>query len=135
MTFFHVGIVVESLEESMAEMSAALGIDWRTPHNSTYGNWNIRVVYSLQGPPYVELIQGELGGPWDTSKGSHIDHIGIWVDDVPTDSGKLLDNGIPMYFDPMTVAKPPTFAYHRADKSGITIEIVSSSIRERIENS
>lgn len=135
MAFFHVGLVVKNLEAAMKEMSDALGITWREPHDSTYGEWNIKVVYSIEGPPFVELVQGEDGGPWDTARGSHIDHIGVWSEDMAQESERMVAAGLPIHFDPATVGRGGTFCYHKALASGATIELVSTSARSRLDPS
>lgn len=131
--FFHVGMVVEDLEVAMAELSLALDIKWRTPHESRYGDWTIKVVYSLDGPPFLELIQGEAGGPWDTGQGSRLDHIGYYSEDVVAESERLAAAGLPVDFDPATVGRGGGFCYHRTVAAGARIEIVSVDRRTRLE--
>lgn len=133
MPFFHVGMVVEDLPAAMAELTATIGVTWREPHDSRYGEWGIKVVYSIEGPPYIELVQGGAGGPWDTSKGSRIDHIGIWSEDVAKESERLAKASIPVDFDPVSVGKPATFCYHRAVASGVRVEVIDLGARKRIE--
>lgn len=117
----------------MAELSTAFGVTWRQPHDSRYGEWDIKVVYSIEGPPFIELVQGGAGGPWDSSKGSHIDHLGVWSEDVAKESERLAEAGIPLDFDPVSVGKPATFCYHRAVASGVRVEVISERSRQRIE--
>ena len=132
-TFFHVGIVVEDIERSMAELTAALGVTWDEPHDSAYGPWKIRATYSVDGPPFLELVQGEAGGPWDTGKGSHLHHLGYWSDDVAGDSAALVQHGVAIDFDPGTVGRSGRFCYHLAKASGVRVEVVSASNRAQRE--
>ena len=118
----------------MEELTAAVGVTWRTPHDSRYGDWPIKAVYSIEGPPYIELVQGGAGGPWDTGKGSRIDHIGFWSEDVLRESERMARCNVPVDFDPQSVGRPPTFCYHKAVAAGARIEFVDKSQRERIEN-
>lgn len=123
--FFHVGIVVEDLRAAMDELSATLGLRWRTPHDSQYGDWAIKVVYSIDGPPFVELVEGgKNGGPWDVSKGSRIDHIGYYSEDVVRESERLAALGLPVEFDPTPFGRQGNFCYHRAVAAGARIELV-----------
>jgi len=130
--FFHVGIVVEDIEAAMAELSAAIGVTWPQPHTSQYGEWTIRVTYTMEGPPYIELIEGEPGGPWDTSRGPRVDHLGIWADDVPGECARLSGLGLPLSFEPTSVGKPFTFCYHDAPTIGTRIEAVRSSLLDHL---
>jgi hypothetical protein len=126
--YFHVALVVEDLAASMGELTAALGVRWDEPHDSRYGEWSIRVVYSLD-PPFIELVQGEPGSPWDTSAGPRLDHIGYFSDDVLADSARLEAAEVPIDFDPAPYGRGGAFAYHRAPSSGLRIELVTSAGR------
>ena len=131
--FFHVGIVVEDLEAAMTELSTTIGLTWRAPHHSTYGEWEIKVVYSIEGPPFIELVQGGAGGPWDSSRGSPIDHIGYYAEDVVAEAERLAEAGLTFDFDPHTVGKGGTFCYLKAVAAGARIELVSATTRALLE--
>ena len=109
--FFHVGIVVEDIEAAMAELSAALGVRWRKPNESKYPEWTVKVVLSIEGPPFLELIEGGKDeGPWDVSGGPRIDHIGYYSDDVMRDREYLAANGLPSTSIRHLSARAPTIA-------------------------
>jgi hypothetical protein len=74
--YYHIGLVVADLEAAMSELSAAVGLTWEDPHRSTYGEWDIDVVMSMEGPPYIELVQGGPDGPWSGADGRRLDHFG-----------------------------------------------------------
>ncbi len=126
MPFFHVGIVVEDIEAAMAELSGALGVRWRKPSISVYPEWTIKVVYSIEGPPFIELIEGTTnGGPWDVSNGPRIDHIGYYSEDVLKDRAHLAANGLPIDFDPEPFGKGTNYCYHCGPATGARIELVN----------
>ena len=73
---FHAGIVVRDLGLAMEELSQAAGLEWIDLGTHTIGGWTIHVVYSVDGPPHIELIEGPPGSPWDATDGSRLDHLG-----------------------------------------------------------
>jgi hypothetical protein len=120
-------VIVEDIEAAIAELSAGLGLEFNEPHESTYGHSHIRVCYSLQGPPYVELIQGQPGSLWSTTGGPHADHIGYFVDDLEASQAKLEAAGAPVDIDGKQFGN--RFAYHRAPASGMRIELIDAAKR------
>jgi catechol 2,3-dioxygenase-like lactoylglutathione lyase family enzyme len=128
--FFHVGLIVEDLDAAITELSAALGLEFNEPHESTYGDSHIRVCYSIQGPPYVELIQGEPGSLWSTTGGPHADHIGYFVDDLEASQAQLEAAGVPVDIDGTSFGN--RFAYHRAPAGGMRIELIDAAKREQL---
>ena len=72
----HVGIVVVDLEKAMAEMSLGLGVEWKEVQIRQNGPVTLRVTFSKKAP-FLELIQGQPGSSWDTSKGSVLEREGI----------------------------------------------------------
>jgi len=132
--YYHVGIVVEDIEAAMAELSACLGLTWPEPHVSEYGEWTIKVAYSMEGPPYIELVEGQPGGPWDTSKGPRIDHIGISACDIPGECARMTAAGLPLSFEPTSVGKPFRFCYHDAPSIGGRIEVVTEEVHKHLAN-
>ena len=97
---FHVGLVVENVETSMDELTRALGVSWgriqrkTLTMESTRGTAPVSVcyAYSVDGPPYLELIERRDGSVFDTV-GLH--HIGVWTDDPASESARLDDMGWP----------------------------------------
>ena len=126
---FHVCMVVVDMEAAQKELTEALGVTWRPPHHSQYGEWEISVCYSHQGPPYLELVQGGEGGPWDTSQGSRIDHIGYFSEEVVKESERWQAAGIPIDFDPAPYGREGVFCYHKALAAGVRLELVNEANR------
>lgn len=88
---FHVGILVDHLDHAIEQYARTL--------NLTFGERQSRVlsvtmngetldsaldlVYSHQGPPYLELMQAtQDNGIWGTHHGQGVHHVGAWVDDL-----------------------------------------------------
>jgi catechol 2,3-dioxygenase-like lactoylglutathione lyase family enzyme len=129
-TFFHVGVIVEDLDAAIEELSRTLGLEFNEPHDSTYGDSHIRVCYSLQGPPYLELIQGQPGGMWSTTGGPRADHVGYFVDDLETTRARLEASGMPVDIDGMAFGG--RFTYHRMSETGMRVELIDAARREAL---
>jgi hypothetical protein len=55
---------------------------------------HLRVAYSRQGPPYLELIQVlKPAGPFSSEDAARIHHVGSWCEDLATAEGDLVDGG------------------------------------------
>jgi hypothetical protein len=115
---YHVGFVVKDFDAAMAAWNEATGIRFGailTP-TLTWGSrgddgdlvtqeLETKYVYSINGPPYIELLQQRDGTPWE-----HLgfNHIGMWSDDVASDSDRLSALGCPWacaILDPATLGK------------------------------
>ena len=127
--FYQVGIIVGELEPAMQELSRALGVTWGEIKTGDYKPEPIRFVFSVQGPPHIELIEGGEQGPWSSAGGPRLDHIGFWSADLPADKRKLADRGLPIELDGEALGNP-IFTYHRAAACGIRVELVSEVRRE-----
>jgi hypothetical protein len=127
--YFHIGVVVRDIHAAMDELSAAVGLSWNAPHQSRYGDFDILVSYSIEGPPFIELIQGADHSPWDTSQGPRADHIGYWSDDLAAGQAHLERAGLPLVFDGADYDRS-VFKYHRSATTGLRIELLSSAGRE-----
>lgn len=81
---YHVTMVVEDVETAMAEMARLFGVQWAKLQGGGL------FTYSLQGPPYLELLKRREGTIFDTA-GLH--HIGLWVDDMNAEATRLEAEG------------------------------------------
>jgi hypothetical protein len=86
------------------------------------GEWDYRIVFTAGGPPFIELIEGPPGSPWDASRGARFDHIGFWTSDVRHGSQRLEEASMPVGFSGCPYGRP--FAYHQMDSIGARIELV-----------
>lgn len=105
--YFHFGIRVPCLESAMEDIGAALGITWRpinesvvqasTPEGGTR-EFVARSVYSAGGVPGLELgEERELAEPYPppVKKIPNL-HLGVWVDDLASESARLVAHGWPL---------------------------------------
>lgn len=87
---WHVGILVRDIDAAAEAIGFALGIRFRpvdevaTPRwqagDGTYSKHSNRITYSVEGPPYIELIQGWGDGVFGLQNGEGLHHLGVWVD-------------------------------------------------------
>ncbi len=82
--FFHVGILVADLEAAQADFGALLGVEFE-PVSSTVvaSGEKTRFCYSLQGPPYLELMEMTGTGSWSPEVGEGLHHLGLSDPSVP----------------------------------------------------
>jgi hypothetical protein len=88
--FFHIGILVIDLDEAIADFGRAFKARFNPPSVVHVGVvWNkstiehdVRVTYSIDGPPYLELIEGHETGYYSLERGEGIHHVGLWVPDL-----------------------------------------------------
>jgi len=101
---YHVAYRVPSLRAAMAALSRSLGATWATPFEAESqfekpGGGieapHLRIAYSLQGPPFIELIEYVGGAPGsifaDAPDGVH--HIGFYAERWRDETARLVDLG------------------------------------------
>ena len=125
MKYFHVGIIVEDLESAMGELGRALELSWHEPHERSYDGSTIRVCFSKEGPPYLELIEGQPGSHWSTDSGPHLDHLGYWSSDFQADVERLEAAGMSLDIDGVKMGG--RFNYHRSPSAGLRIELIDAN--------
>src|SRR5215471_6500826 len=97
---YHICLVVPDVREAQAEITRALGVTWaklRRPKVRMSGvrgvvEVEIDVVYTFEGPPYLELIEQTPGTLFEKA-GLH--HLGVWTDDPHAESARLESEGWP----------------------------------------
>jgi hypothetical protein len=125
--YFQVGVLVEDIDAAREELGAALGLEWSEIVVRENGEWRIRVCFAKQGPPYLELIEGPAGSPWEAIGGSRIDHIGYWADDLDASKRRLDAAGLALEVDGSVHGG--VFTYHRGRKSGLRVELIDAAGR------
>lgn len=138
---FHVGIATPDVEASMAALTALLGLTWvaldRPPicHYTPGGaiQPSPRVMYSAQGPLYIELIEAAEGTFYPLTEPTHLHHVGYWTDDFATALASAENEGwaleVSMRDDG---GRPTTFAY-LSRPGDVRIELVDSVGRNALE--
>ncbi|SCF95792.1 Glyoxalase/Bleomycin resistance protein/Dioxygenase superfamily protein [Streptomyces sp. MnatMP-M17] len=102
---WHVGFIVDQLEPAMEELSAALGFRWADIHHIKGQHLEgpageqypleTRVVFSLDLPLSIELIEPSPGTPNVRRGDSAFHHLGYWSDDLVAEEQHLDGLGMP----------------------------------------
>lgn len=108
----------------MRDFSHASGVEWAEPVARSLGEWDYRIVFSSGGAPFIELIEGPAGSPWDGTGGARFDHLGYWSTDFEQGSRRLAAHGMPEEFSGCPHGRP--FVYHRVDSLGTKIELIDA---------
>jgi catechol 2,3-dioxygenase-like lactoylglutathione lyase family enzyme len=76
--YFHVGILVRDVEAARADFTAKLGVEFEPVHSQPIATGETtRFCYSLQGPPYLELVEMTGTGSWSPDQPEGFHHIGV----------------------------------------------------------
>ena len=82
--FFHVGILVRDVEAARADFTARLGLEFEPVHSQQIATGETtRFCYSLQGPPYLELVEMTGTGSWSPDQPEGFHHLGLSDPSVP----------------------------------------------------
>jgi Glyoxalase/Bleomycin resistance protein/Dioxygenase superfamily len=128
--FFQTGVFVRNAEAAMEELAAGLGIQFGDLHLRELGDWKLKVAFSLGEAPFIELIQGSPGSPWDAKGTSRLDHIGLWSDgDLESETRRLEELGASIDVDGTKLGG--LFRYMRLPETGLRIEIFDPPYRPR----
>src|SRR5216683_5744005 len=83
--YFHVGILVRDVEAARADFTARLGVEFEPVHRQKVATGETtRFCYSLQGPPYLELVEMTGTGSWSPEQPEGFHHIGLSDPSVPS---------------------------------------------------
>lgn len=136
---FHLGIVVDDFEETLARLTALFGYEWcdeiggptavTLPSGET--SLELRFAYSTSSPR-LEIIRSVPGTVWAPAADSGIHHVGYWSDDVPADSAELVRQGCELEAAGLGPDGLPYWTYHRG-KSGPRVELVSRKVQAGLE--
>jgi hypothetical protein len=117
---FHIGIATPDIDALESVMGTALGKTWvalprTTPFHDTPNGPvrpSSRVCWSTSGPFYVELLRSEAGTVYRPELGTHLHHLGYWVDDVAGSVADAESEGWSLEVTTFDAAgRPSTFAY------------------------
>ena len=139
---FKVGLLVADLEGAMRDIGRWLGLAWTPVQESPLllstasgrEQLELRYVYSTQGPVHLELLQGREAGYYATPQGSHLHHVGRWVDDLEAASKELDSQGLVLEAAGVDAEgnAPAMFAFHKGDH-GVRVELVDRAMQPTFE--
>ena len=84
--FFHVGVLVRDIDQAIPDFGQILGLRFEPVRSAPLVTGEVmRFCYSLQGPPYVELVQmaDTSLGIWGPEQGEGLHHLAFTDPDVP----------------------------------------------------
>ena len=55
---------------------------------------SLRLIYSVEGPPFLELIEAQEDGVWGRQHGEGLHHIGVWQDGLDARIAELAAAGV-----------------------------------------
>lgn len=139
---FHSGIVVGNLESAMRALSLERNLHW-TPvaevsrpvrlESGAVEELSFRLVYSIEGPHHLELVEEMPGTLWTTSGGpAVVHHFGYWSNDLEADGAELERQGAVAVAVDVPESGEPVFRYHRS-ALGFYIELVAARMQPRME--
>ncbi|MEO8692759.1 MAG: VOC family protein [Acidimicrobiales bacterium] len=144
MPAYHVGILVRDIAAARRRFGAALGITFGEVEprvlNFTNGESDsVRLCYSVEGPPYLELIEAKGAGVFGLQHPEGVHHIGAWVTDGPSQCAALQAYGVGVDRQLQSVDGPyghsENFMWFNnpADLHGVRFEFVDDSVRAALE--
>jgi catechol 2,3-dioxygenase-like lactoylglutathione lyase family enzyme len=139
---YHHGVRVADMDAAMADVGAALGLDWCAPQQREQEVWlpevgptaiPLRFTYSTTGPQHVELLEGAPGSIWDGRDEPGLHHIGVWSDDVAGETEALVAHGWTVRLAQADPAKGYGAFTYVQPPSGLIVELVTSAVRPMFE--
>ncbi|WP_327692812.1 VOC family protein [Streptomyces sp. NBC_00459] len=135
---FHLGIVAEDFEGTLAGLSAAFGYEWCAeiagPLTVTLptGDAEVRLscVYSRTSPR-LEILRSIPGTLWEALPGGGVHHVGYWSDDVAADCAGLAALGYTVEASRLGSAGS-AFAFLRGS-DGVLVELVDRAAQPMLE--
>jgi hypothetical protein len=138
--FYHMGLVVPDVHTAMEQYSETLGLTWATPRESALkvivdGEprvGELAVTYSLEGPPYLELIQERRGAVWSTD-GLTLTHVGFWAEDLEAAKRRLDESGLmARVYEYDGNGGLGRFSFHPSG-GGLWLELVRASFQDELD--
>ncbi|MBU6533266.1 VOC family protein [Streptomyces sp. A108] len=113
----------------MRDLTESVNAQWSGVLEDSLGEWDYLLAFTRGGPPYVELVQGPPGSPWDSSLGARCHHLGYWTEDVDRSSARLSGAGFEQEFSACPLGRP--YAYHKVPSLGVDVELMDISRQQR----
>jgi hypothetical protein len=131
--YFHVGLLVEDIEAAGEHFSAQLGLRFEPPRlTHPVTGEDVRVAYSLTGPPYLELIEMTGDGLFSRDRGGGFHHLGALCVDVPA-LVRSLDRVAGSYVCLVRLDGEPRVILELPPPPGVPVEWVDRGLWERRE--
>jgi catechol 2,3-dioxygenase-like lactoylglutathione lyase family enzyme len=139
--FFHVGILVADLDAAVDRFSEALGLTFAPVMDGPVElrgdggelRLTMRATYSVEGPPHIELIQGQTDGIFSLAGGERLHHLGRWSPsrDELADAHVCLPT---LYSVHQVPGQPPgMWLTDPAELHGVIVEFVDENSRPILE--
>ncbi|MCW2529086.1 MAG: hypothetical protein JWM76_3946 [Pseudonocardiales bacterium] len=137
---YHVGYVVENLDDAMAQFTETIGARWvdhfvqvryRSATDSIV-DVELHTSFTLDGPTHIELIEAAPNTIWQLGPGPSIHHVGLWTDDIPAEAERLVRTGMPAVASGINLtdeSSPGYFSYHDNPLGG-KVELVSITMQQ-----
>lgn len=141
---FHTGLCVADIETAKQQLGKDLNLEWLpvrtfdplpfwTPEQGL-GEIVVKATYSRQGPHRLELCEGPRNTLYDPNLQPDNRHIGVWVDDLPSEVEKLLSAG----WTVRGASGSPEdgygiLAYMAPPMPGLVVELVAESLRPALD--
>jgi hypothetical protein len=132
---YHVGCLVPDLRDAMTSLGRQLQITWATPFemdsaftlpDGTPDSDRVRIAYSADGPPYVEIIEvvTRAGSIFAEPATGGVHHLGVFAERWRDETARLASEG--MEVERLGVG----VAFVRDPRTGIRTEVVSFKGRD-----
>ena len=100
---FHVGVLVPDLDDAVARFTEVLGLTFKDPavahvdrfeQKSRVEQLDLRITWSIEGPPYLELLESQDNDGLYGREHEGLHHIGLWEPDPETLIERLVNLGL-----------------------------------------
>jgi len=122
-TYHHVGISVPEIGAAIAELSDALGLTFQPVKTARFGSVEFPLTYSVEGPPFIELMEQADGAPFPALG---LDHVGVQVSGAPQTHEQLERAGFVLEVDGALWDLP--FRYYRGGRSHLRVEVIDDDL-------
>jgi catechol 2,3-dioxygenase-like lactoylglutathione lyase family enzyme len=129
---YHVGLVVPDIAAAVEQYQDLFGLRFASLRRTALEvrvdgvirTPELIVSYTMDGPPFVELIEELSGGTW-AAEALGLNHIGFWAKDLPAAAARLEASGLPTRVrDNGPDGRPARFTYHPG-LGGMWVELVA----------
>jgi catechol 2,3-dioxygenase-like lactoylglutathione lyase family enzyme len=129
---YHVGLVVPDIAAAVEQYRDLFGLRFASLRHTSLEvrvdgvirTPELIVSYTMDGPPYVELIEELSGRTW-AADALGLNHIGFWAKDLPAAAARLEASGLATRVrDNGPDDRPARFTYHPG-LGGMWVELVA----------